>query len=79
MGQSDLKRIEPLPVNPAAFIGLANATLIVACDTTTGTADIDSAFDDATVAAGKCIYMEFDAQPDSATTQASVKVTWTYD
>ena len=62
-----------------AFIGLANATLIVACDTTAGVADIDSGFNDATVPAGKCIYMEFDAGPDEDTTQASVKVTWTYD
>ena len=62
-----------------AFIGLANAALIVACDTTAGVADIDSGFDDATVAAGKCIYLEFDAAADVDTTQAIVKVTFTYD
>ena len=62
-----------------AFIGLANAALIVAIDTTAGVADVDSGFTDATVAAGKCIYIEFDAAPDSATTQVSVKIRWDYD
>ena len=62
-----------------AFIGLANSTLIVACDTTNGAADIDSGFSDATIAVGKCIYMEFDDAPDPNITQISVKVTWDYD
>lgn len=62
-----------------AFIGLGSATLIVAIDTTNGTTDVDSGFNDATVPGGSAIYIEFDATPDVATTQMSVKVTFTYD
>jgi len=62
-----------------AFIGLAGATLIVAIDTTNGTADVDAGFNDATVAAGKCIYVEFAADPDAAITQVCVKIRYDYD
>ena len=61
-----------------AFIGLASATLIVALDTTNGTSEITS-FTDATVPANKCVYLEFDATPDVATTQMCVTVYWDYD
>lgn len=62
-----------------AFIGLANATLIEPIDTTTGTTYIDSGFDDATVVAGKCLYIEFAADPDSNIKQAMVKIKYDYD
>jgi len=62
-----------------AFIGLANATLIEPIDTTNGTTDIDSGFDDATVPAGKCLYIEFGADPDSNIKQAIVKIKFDYD
>lgn len=62
-----------------AFIGLANATLIEPIDTTNGTTDIDSGFDDATVPAGKCLYIEFGADPDSNIKQVMVKIKFDYD
>lgn len=62
-----------------AFIGLGNAALIVAIDTTSGTTDIASGFDDATVVAGKCLYIEFAADPDSNIKQAMVKIKYDYD
>jgi len=61
------------------FIGLVGATLIEPIDTTNGTTDIDSGFDDATVAAGKCLYVEFAADPDSNITQAIVKIRYDFD
>lgn len=62
-----------------AFIGLANATLIVACDTTNGAADIDSGWNDNTIPASKCLYMEFGADPDSGIKQVIVKIRFDYD
>jgi len=62
-----------------AFIGLGNAALIVAIDTTSGTTDVDSGFDDATVAAGKCLYIEMAADPDSNIKQAIVKIRYDFD
>lgn len=62
-----------------AFIGLANATLIVAIDTTSGTTDVDSGFNDSTVPAGKCLYVEFAADPNSNIKQAIVKIRYDYD
>jgi len=62
-----------------AFIGLANATLIVALDTTSGVVDVDSGFDDATVPAGKAVYLQADSVPSGDILQAAVKVTWSYD
>ncbi|KKN77701.1 hypothetical protein LCGC14_0358270 [marine sediment metagenome] len=61
-----------------AFIGLANATLIAAIDTTNGTSNITS-FSDATVPAGKVVYLEWGGAPDAATIQGNVKVVWDYD
>ncbi len=61
-----------------AFIGLANATLIGVIDTTAGTSNITS-FSDATVPAGKCVYLEFGGAPDAATIQANIKIIWDYD
>jgi len=61
-----------------AFIGLANATVIAAMDTTNGAAEVSS-FSDATVPAGKCVYIEFDGDPDANITQVSIKVDWDYD
>ena len=62
-----------------AFIGLANAAVIDEMNTTNGTTSISAGFDDATVASGKCIYVEFQADPDSAITQANINVTFDYD
>lgn len=62
-----------------AFIGLGNAALIVAIDTTSGTTDVDTGFNDATVAAGKCLYIEMAADPDSNITQVIVKIRYDYD
>ena len=61
-----------------AFIGLASATLIVAMDTTNGTASITS-FTDATIPTGKCIYFSFGAAPDAAALQVQVTIYWDYD
>ncbi len=61
-----------------AFIGLANATLIVAMDTTNGAAAITS-FTDATVPANKCIYVSFGAAPDTSATQVQATIYWDYD
>lgn len=62
-----------------AFIGLANATLIVAIDTTNGTTDVDAGWNDNTVVAGKVLYVEFAADPDSNITQAMVKIRYDFD
>ena len=62
-----------------AFIGLANATLIVAIDTTNGTTDIDAGWGDNTVVATKALYIEFAADPDSNITQVMVKIRYDYD
>jgi len=62
-----------------AFIGMANAAVIDVCDTTDGTVNITSGFDDATVASGKCLYWSFGAAPDAATTQFSFVIEYTYD
>lgn len=61
-----------------AFIGLANSATICTIDTTNGAATVTS-FTDATVGSGKCIYLEFNAQPDAATTNLGVKAKWDYD
>ena len=62
-----------------AFIGLANAAVIDEMNTTAGVTTITSGFDDATVAASKCIYILFNAEPDENITQVIVKVTFDYD
>jgi len=62
-----------------AFIGLANAAVIDEIDTTSGTTSIAAGFDDADVASGKCIYIEFQADPDSGIKQVCVDVTFDWD
>lgn len=62
-----------------AFIGMANATVIDAVDTTDGATAITSGFDDATVPAGKAVYLSFDTTPDSALLQFVCTVRWTCD
>lgn len=61
------------------FVSLANATLIDVIDTTNGTTDNTSGFDDATIPAGKFLYVEFDAQPIAAITQMHIRVDGTED
>lgn len=62
-----------------AFIGLANAAVIDELNTTAGVTTITTGFDDATVVAGKCIYILFNADPDAAITQVIVDVTYDLD
>jgi hypothetical protein len=62
-----------------AFIGLANAAVIDELNTTAGVTTITSGFDDATVAASKCIYILFNADPDAAITQVTIDVTYDLD
>lgn len=61
-----------------AFIGLANAALVAALNTTDGVATVTS-FDDATIASGKCLYLEFGAEPDAAIKQVKIKITYVFD
>jgi len=61
-----------------AFIGLGNATVINDFDTTAGVRS-DSSITAGSVAAGKCIYISFDAEPDAALTQISFAITYDYD
>ncbi len=60
------------------FIGLASATVINVCDTTSGVLD-DSAMADGTVPTTKAIYFQFDSAPDTAITQMSWDITFSYD
>jgi len=62
-----------------AFIGNANRAVVDEMNTTSGTTAITSGFDDATVAANKCIYIRFNAEPDADITQVGVRVTYTVD
>lgn len=58
------------------FIGLANATLINAIDTTSGVLSTTT-ISSASVAAGKCVYLSLDATPDTNIKQVSVDITYT--
>jgi len=60
-----------------SLIGLANATLIAAIDTTAGS--FSSGAIDVAVGAGKCIYLLYDTDPDAATTQHTADITYDYD
>jgi hypothetical protein len=60
------------------FISLANATIINDFDTSSGTRT-DTTITSGSVAAGKCIYIQFDSQPNSAITQMHVHIEWDYD
>jgi len=62
-----------------ALIGLANAAVIDVCDTTSGVRVITTGFDDATVAAGKCLYWSLDATPHADINWMSWQITYTYD
>ena len=60
-----------------AFIGLANATVIQAWDTTSGKVDVTGL--NVAVASGKCVYLSFDTTPDSAITQICWDIIFSYD
>jgi len=62
-----------------ARIGNANRTVIDEMNTTSGTTEITSGFDDATIAVNKCIYIRFNAEPDADITDVGVRVTYTID
>jgi hypothetical protein len=65
-----------------AFIGLANAAAIDDTATVGGVTTLTGSgagFDDATVAAGKCIYLLFNAEPIAAIKQMSVDITYDFD
>lgn len=57
------------------FISKANATLICALDTTNGVTELTS-FSNATVPSGKCVYILFDAAPDTDAVQLSIGAYW---
>jgi hypothetical protein len=59
------------------FIGLANAVVINDFDTTSGVRS-DSTIATGDVAVGKCIYLQFDSQPNSAITQMTIDLTYDY-
>lgn len=61
------------------LIGLANAAVVDVCDTLDGYRTITSGFDDATVAAGKCLYWSFGAAPDAAMKWFAFEIQFTYD
>ncbi len=61
-----------------SFIGFAGETLIAAINTTAGVANITT-FSDATVPAGKAVYIKWGSAPDAATTQGIIKIIWSYD
>ena len=60
------------------FIGLANATVINICDTSSGVID-DSAMGDGTVPSGKAIYYQFDSAPHTDILQMSWDITFDFD
>lgn len=61
-----------------AFIGLANATVINAFDTTAGVLDDDS-ITAGSVAGGKCLYLSFDLQPHADIKQMAFDIFFIYD
>lgn len=61
-----------------AFIGLANPVVINDFDTTNGVRS-DSTITSGAVAAGKVIYIAFDASPDALTKSCSFDITYDYD
>ena len=60
-----------------AFIGLANAVVINDFDTANGVRS-DNSITQGSISSGKCIYISFDAQPESAITQMSFDLTYHY-
>lgn len=61
-----------------ARIGLANATVINVFDTASGVLS-DSSITSGAVAAGKCVYLQFDSVPNAAMTDCGITVYWDYD
>jgi hypothetical protein len=61
------------------FQALTGATVIDIIDTTSGKKTITSGFDDATIAAGKAIYLQFDATPSSTPKQYHLRIDWDFD
>ena len=59
--------------------GFANAAVIDVCDTTNGSFDASTGFDDATVPANKWIYFQFDAAPHVDWKDAIIQFFYTYD
>jgi len=57
----------------------ANATLICALDTTNGVRSVSSGFNDATVPAGKFIYLKMDASPHADIKDMLLGGTYSYD
>jgi len=61
------------------FTALANPVVIETFDTTSGVRSDSSMSGDATVPAGKAIYLSFDSAPNTAIHQMVVTVYWDYD
>ena len=61
-----------------AFIGLANAAVVNDFDTTSGVRS-DSSIASGAVAAGKCIYLSFDSEPNAAIKLMNIDITYDYD
>ena len=61
------------------FIALANATVIETFDTTSGVRSDDAMSGDATIPAGKCIYLSFDSAPNTAIKQMCIEIRGDYD
>lgn len=62
-----------------AYIGNANRAVVDEMNTASGAVSITSGFDDATIAANKCVYIRFNAEPDADILMVSVRVTYTID
>ena len=61
-----------------ARIGLANAVVINVFDTVSGVLS-DSSITSGAVAAGKCVYLQFDSVPNASMTDCGITVFWDYD
>ena len=61
-----------------AFIGTANPVAIDKINTTSGVL-VDGSISNASVAAGKCIYLAFDAQPSAGILTVNFNIKYTYD
>ena len=62
-----------------AYIGNANRTVIDEMNTTNGAVSITAGFDDPDIAANKCIYIRFNAEPDADIVNVGTRVTYTID
>jgi len=61
-----------------AFIGTASPVAIDKINTTSGVL-YDASISNAAVAAGKCVYLNFDAQPTASITQLNINVKYSYN